>query len=73
MFKATFESRNFTFEAYGETVDAALEALHKGWDEHVRQSGATIPWSEVLEDSTVQPITLGGCYRDNEPLFRVGS
>lgn len=70
-FKAEFETAKFTLEAYGESIDEALEALRKGWDEHVRQTGAVVSWDEVEQDATVQLVTSGGCYRDGTLMFRV--
>ena len=69
---ASFESRNFSFEAYGRNEGEAREAFAKGLAEHKRQCGVDDGWvAEVLEELEVRRVVLGVLYRDREPLVAV--
>src|SRR5690606_19746669 len=67
MFKATLETRSFLFEAYGRTAEDAHKALTKGLLVHTEQHHLREDWYEGY-DTTVVPLALGNCYRDNQAL-----
>lgn len=72
---ASLETRNFSFDAHGNTRDNAIEALRLAWNEHLRQaenSGVGIATfeeiaGEDLENIHVDERTLNQGYRDKEP------
>lgn len=67
IFKATIETRNFTFEAYSETQQEAVEALRTGLERHVAQYPQED--GEAMEGiATLTFRKLGACYRDGEEL-----
>lgn len=68
---AQFESRSFSFAAYGRTEDEARAAFKRGVDEHRRQLGARVDpaWvAEAKAEIEFKTVSLGVCYRDGEPL-----
>jgi hypothetical protein len=69
MFKANYQSRNFSFEAYGETEKVAIASLKLGLKNHAKQYD--IPpnwWKEYGEEIYTNEIALGSSYRDNEKI-----
>lgn len=65
MILATVETRNFTFEAMGETKEEAVSAVKKGWLRHQRETGATLTWEEIQKEILeTHEFVLGRCYRD---------
>ena len=67
IYRARYETRNFLFEAFGEAE--ALKAMHEGLETHAKQYGlATNWWRKYENDLSVHDMTIGACYRDNEPL-----
>lgn len=67
-FWAHFETRNFTFDAFGNTRREARAALRAGWATHQKQYHATLTWKELACDVTVQAVRPGQCLRDMEKL-----
>jgi hypothetical protein len=66
MFKALFDSRNFSFEAYGETEKVAIASLKVGLTNHAKQYDIEPDWWKQYEgDIFTVEIALGSCYRDN--------
>jgi hypothetical protein len=59
---ATVDTRNFTFTAYGETKLAAMTALEKVFELHIKRTGAYITWCELLEDVFVKRVAFGKGY-----------
>jgi hypothetical protein len=68
IYLATAESRNFSFEAIGETYNEAIKALHKGLKIHAKQYGLAPKWFEEWADIQVNPLTIGEVYRDGSQL-----
>jgi len=67
--KATYESTNFTFTAYGESETHAVNTLKRGLDQHTTDYGLDVGWwHKYSADIYVQHIELNKAYRDNEPL-----
>lgn len=68
---AQFESRSFSFAAYGLTEAEARAAFNRGVDEHRRQLGARVDpaWiAEAKAEIEFKTVSLGVCYRDGELL-----
>jgi hypothetical protein len=69
MIKATYESRNFTFTAYGQTTAHAVNALKRGLDQHTRDYDLDPDWWHRFENDIVtEYIKLNRAYRDYELL-----
>lgn len=64
---ATLETPNFTFDACGDSADAARVALEKGLKHHAKQRGLPEYWFQGL-DINIREMTLGAAYRDRELL-----
>jgi hypothetical protein len=70
VYRAALDTRNFEFEAYGETDEAARHALAEGLERHVAQYRLDGPAfrEEVADDIVVRLVELGRAYRDREPI-----
>ena len=69
MIKATYESPNFTFTAYGQTTSHAINALKKGLDQHTKDYDLDNDWWKRFEnDIYTEYIELNKAYRDSELL-----
>jgi hypothetical protein len=69
MIKATYESPNFTFTAYGQTTAHAVNALKRGLDQHAADYDLDADWwHKYANDITVEHIQLNKAYRDHELL-----
>lgn len=69
MIKATLQTQNFTFEAYGQTTAHATNALKRGLDGHAKQYGLESTWWEPLAaDIYTQYFDMCKCYRDGEQI-----
>jgi len=69
LYKATLETRNFSFEAYGTTEGEARLALYSGLNVHAAQYSVTASNVRDLKvDVEVRAIEVGKCYRDREVL-----
>lgn len=69
MIKAEFETRHFSFEAYGATQAEALSALEAGLSKHATQYHLSPDWYEDDRDDIVfESFTAGVCLRDGETL-----
>lgn len=70
MFRARFETRNFTFDGYGETEAAAVKALWAGWFAHcdVYTSADRELMADDSDDIGVYEFQSGHAYRDNEEI-----
>ena len=63
MYKAMFESRNFSFEAYGTTQENAIKALKKGLSKHGRDYGVGSNWWKEFEnDIYTMDFVFNHCY-----------
>jgi hypothetical protein len=69
MYRATFISSNFTFEAFGETKQVAIASLELGLHRHAKQYDIDPDWwKEFSGDLYTTEIHCGSCYRDNEKI-----
>jgi hypothetical protein len=71
MFRAYFDSRHFSFEAYGSTREKAISALKKGLRSHGRTYGDRITpnwWKEYECDIFAYEINLNHAYRDRSEI-----
>lgn len=65
--RAVFETRHFTFEAYGSTRVEAIATLKLGWIKHCLQAGADLEYiNEYEDDIDAYEVELMSCYRDRE-------
>ena len=60
--KASIETRNYEFTAYGETSDQATNALKITFIKHMIKNEGTYKWAEIKDDVYVQEITLNTGY-----------
>ena len=67
MIKATLETSNFTFEAYGQTTAHATNALKRGLQAHAVQYGLAPTWADG-HDIQTQYFDTCKCYRDGEQI-----
>jgi len=72
LIQARYDSRNFTFEGFGETEIEARKALLEGLNRHAKEYRTTDPTWYNSEDFQIRVIRLGSAYRDRElvPAFR---
>lgn len=71
MIKATYESPNFTFTAYGQTTAHAVNALKRGLNQHTKDYDLDNDWWKRFEnDICIEYIELNKAYRNRE-LLRV--
>lgn len=67
--KATLETRNFCFEAYGDTDEQARRALISGLRDHgFRYHVGSDWWQAIADEITYDDIELGVAYRDGEKI-----
>jgi hypothetical protein len=64
LYRASFESRSFSFEAYGKTEDEAEKVMMKGLRKHTKNYG--LPNNDWWEryDINVNKFELGKAYCD---------
>lgn len=67
IYRATFESRHFTFEAYAESVLDAESALIEVLNKHGKQYSLASNWYEKTEIE-ISGFYLGVGYRDRESI-----
>jgi hypothetical protein len=65
MIKATLETSNFTFEAYGQTTAHAVNALTRGLEAHAKQYSLAPAWYDRA-NIQIQYLDACKCYRDGE-------
>jgi len=76
IYRDTYESRHFSFEAYGATSEEARAALLAAVDHHAATVPGVAPhWPEdVRGDLEIYgdpiPFTLGVGYRDGSPITK---
>lgn len=75
MYKLSTDTRNFSFEAYGNTEEEATAAMRAGLEVHRNQCPSIKPeWvDEIIADANLTHIKAGQCYRDNDVLADIGS
>ena len=67
IYRAFYESRNFSFEAYGKTEDDAKAALMVGLLRHMHQYNLEADWY-YKEDICVVEYQLNTPYRDHSVI-----
>jgi len=75
LWRASFESRSFSFEAYGESEDDARAAMGRTLRAHQRQYRLDRGWARDMLDPDagnvgIYPIAVGHGYRDGERITR---
>ena len=69
MIRAALTTKNFYFEAYGQTTSHALNALRRGFAVHAEQYSLPSDWWRAHEgDVVTQYLMPNQAYRDNSPL-----
>lgn len=66
---AALDTRNFSFEGYGETRDAAWGVLVQGLRRHGVQYKLADDWfADSLGDIEPREVKIGAAYRDGSPI-----
>lgn len=74
MYRASLETRNFHFEAFGKTEQDAYAALRNGFGRHASQYQLEPSWWRQFEgDITLEPLSLDTCYRDRAIIHSLES
>lgn len=70
LFRASIDTRNFTFEAYGFTESHVQDRLREGLHKHAEQYDLSFEWVQEMMagDISLLPITMGDSFRDRERL-----
>lgn len=69
MIKASLDTPNFSFEAYGSTTSHAVKALERGLDLHGEQYKLAADWWHPMRgDIATIYFAPNRCYRDREQL-----
>ena len=71
MYRANLETRNFSFDAYGDTEINAKTAMARAISEHAGQYGLNEAkfWDDVSDDIQITEIHSGSAYRDGQHLI----
>lgn len=69
IYRAYYDSRSFTFEAYGSTEIEAIDALVIGLLQHTKQYNCDPDWFDIDEIS-VKSYFMGFGYRDYEMISK---
>ena len=73
MIKASLETTNFSFTAYGESESHAVNTLKRGLDQHTTDYGCDNGWWHgYSNDIVVEHSELNKAYRDYE-LIKVAA
>ena len=67
IYRATYESSHFEFEAYGLTSSEALKALKAGLEKHTEQYDLERGWYSK-DDLNIYTFELGVPYRDTDVI-----
>ena len=67
MYRATRDTRNYDWDAYGDTPEHAREALANKWRDWMKTSGASMPLDEFMEDVSIIEMISGQATMDGEP------
>jgi hypothetical protein len=75
IWSASYDSRHFSFDAFGATKDDAIRALVDGLDQHGRQYNLEPRWWEDRRVSAedqfeLREIELGVAYRDRDFVLK---
>lgn len=69
LWRATFETANWTFEAFGYSRNQAWHALKKGWEQHVKQTEAAPGFLEQYAEDVAYDVIRPSCLRDNQVIW----
>lgn len=72
MIRGTFETRNFTFEAFGTTRTQVVRLLKQAWLKHAREENADLAyfdWCGGEDAVTFDTVELGVVLRDHETFL----
>lgn len=68
LYRAWYESQNFSFSAYGLSAKEALDALYMGLNAHREQYDLDADWF-YKDDVCVEGRTIGSAYRDESEIY----
>ena len=68
IWKAEYESRNFSFAAYGFSKKHAMDTLYMGLDVHKAQYNLEEDWFYRV-DISLESVEMGCAYRDNSKIY----
>ena len=68
MIRATLDTKNFSFEAYGQNRAAACAALTDGLNRHAAAYQLAADWF-CADDIEYSEIEIGRAYRDTEIIL----
>lgn len=71
VWRAEYESRNFSFCAYDTTMIGALNSLYMGLDAHREQYDLDADWY-YKDDIYCEAYRLGVAYRDDSIIYEGG-
>ena len=66
IFLAKANSRNYSFEAVGQTYNEPIGSLRKGLKQHAKTHNLAPFWFDEWADIRVDELVMGQCYRDHE-------
>lgn len=67
IYRARYETKHFSFEAFGDTKTGAEAALRLGLKHHANQHNIAWGW-EGDDEFQFDEILMGAAYRDNERI-----
>jgi hypothetical protein len=65
---ARLETPNYTFDVLAATREDAERKLRDAWGRHQRQTGAEMPWIELLDSVSYREMQINVAYRDGNVL-----
>jgi hypothetical protein len=69
IYRAYYDSKSFTFEAFGNTEHEAIDSLVIGLIQHTTQYKLSPDWWQ-FEGIELVAFNIGFAYRDNEMIAR---
>jgi hypothetical protein len=69
IYRAYYDSKSFTFEAFGNTEHEAIDSLVIGLIQHTTQYKLSPDWWQ-FEGIELMDYSIGFAYRDNEMIAR---
>jgi hypothetical protein len=69
IYRAYYDSKSFTFEAFGNTEHEAIDSLVIGLIQHTSQYKLSPEWWQ-FEGIELMDYSIGLAYRDNEMIAR---
>ena len=62
IYKASIETRNYEFTAYADSAIGAKFTLKDTFINHMRKTGGTYKWKDVMNDVYIEQINLNTGY-----------